>query len=53
CEACIQAKQHVKPFPQEAETEYTQIGEMTYSDLWGPAQVSGIRGERYYISFTD
>ncbi len=26
CEACIQAKQHVKPFPQEAETEYTLIG---------------------------
>ncbi len=53
CEACIQAKQHVKPFPQEAETKYTQIEEMTYSDLWGPAQVSGIHEEQYYISFTD
>ncbi len=53
CKTCIQAKQHIEPFPSESETKYTYIGEMTFSDLQGPAQTKGICGKRYYISFTD
>jgi hypothetical protein len=41
------------PFPAEAEQEYTKIGEMTFTDVWGPSRVTGINGEQYYISFTD
>jgi transposase InsO family protein len=43
----------VAPFPAEAEREYTEIGEMTFTDVWGPSRVTGIRGEQYYISSTD
>jgi hypothetical protein len=53
CTTCIQAKQHVHPIPKESDTEYTELGELTYSDVWGPARVTGINGERYFISFTD
>ncbi|KAL1674116.1 hypothetical protein EV122DRAFT_168825, partial [Schizophyllum commune] len=53
CTACIQGKAHVAPFPKSSERKYSEIGEMTYSDLWGPARVRGIRGEKYFISFTD
>jgi hypothetical protein len=53
CTTCIQAKHHVNPFPKESETEYKEIGDMTYTDVWGPARTTGIHGEQYYISFTD
>jgi hypothetical protein len=53
CNICTQAKQHVEPFPKEAQREFTEIGEMTFTDVWGAARTRGIRGERYYISFTD
>jgi hypothetical protein len=44
CEPCIKAKQHVTPFPKEAERKFDEIGDMTFTDLWGPAQVKGIDG---------
>jgi hypothetical protein len=53
CMTCIKAKSHVAPFPAEAECEYAEIGEMTFTDVWGPSRVTGINGERYYISFSD
>ncbi|KAF7371927.1 polyprotein [Mycena venus] len=53
CIACIQGKAHVRPFPQEAQRKYENIGDMTYTDLWGKARTRGIRGEHYFISFTD
>ena len=53
CTTCIQAKHHVNPFPKESQTEYREIGDMTYTDVWGPARTTGIHGELYYISFTD
>jgi hypothetical protein len=53
CNICTQAKQHVEPFPKEAQREFTEIGGMTFTDVWGAACTRGIHGERYYISFTD
>jgi len=53
CEACIQAKQGHKPFPQEAENRSEIIGECFVSDVWGPAKVMLIGGWNYYISFID
>jgi hypothetical protein len=35
--SCIKSKSHVTPFPQKSNTEYTETGEMTYTDIWGPA----------------
>ncbi|KAJ3884664.1 hypothetical protein GG344DRAFT_23753, partial [Lentinula edodes] len=53
CDACTRAKQHVQSFPKEAERKFTEIGEMTFTDVWGPARTSGINRERYFVSFTD
>src|SRR5882762_10946478 len=53
CEACIQAKQAVQPFPKEAEHRSSIPGERTLSDVWGPARTTSISGSKYYISFTD
>ncbi|KDR75264.1 hypothetical protein GALMADRAFT_24757, partial [Galerina marginata CBS 339.88] len=53
CEACIQGKQHHKSFPAESETRAKNPGELTHSDVWGPARETSIQGSKYYISFTD
>jgi hypothetical protein len=38
CKACIQAKFHVRPFPKEAENRSDVPGDVTHSDIWGPAR---------------
>jgi hypothetical protein len=38
CEACIQAKQHKRPFPGESKDRSDVPGEFTHSDVWGPAR---------------
>src|SRR5271154_1045043 len=53
CSACIVAKQHVIPFPKESLTEIAEVGDLTVSDVWGPAQTTGIRGEKYFLMCTD
>ena len=53
CQPCIIAKQHVKSFPRESHTEIAEIGDLTVTDLWGPAKTHGIGGESYFIPFTD
>lgn len=52
CTTCIEAKHRVWPFPQESETEYSEIGDLTYTDVWGPEHTQGRHGERYF-TFTD
>jgi len=51
--SCIKAKSHVAPFPQQSKTKYKEIGDITFTNVWGPARTTGIRGEHYYVSFTD
>jgi len=51
CISCIKAKSHVIPFPQQFKTEYKEIDDMTFTDIWGPAQTTGIKEEHYYVSF--
>ncbi|CAG8746746.1 4113_t:CDS:2, partial [Acaulospora colombiana] len=53
CEACIQAKITRKPFPQESDRKTERPGDLTYSDVWGPARVESLGKSKYYISFTD
>ncbi|CAK5269991.1 unnamed protein product [Mycena citricolor] len=53
CIACIQGKQHVEPFPKQAQWTFKEVGEMTYTDVWGPSRTPGVHGERFMITFTD
>ncbi|TBU36673.1 hypothetical protein BD309DRAFT_877925, partial [Dichomitus squalens] len=53
CEACVRAKQTVAPYPKRSETEVEAIGDLTVMDLWGKAPTTGIRGEKYFSTFTD
>jgi len=53
CEACIQAKQHHKPFSHDVGKHSESAGELTHSDVWGPSQTESIGGSKYYISFID
>ena len=53
CDACIQAKQARKSYPQEAEHRSQTPGERVMSDVWGPAGKESIGRWKYYISFTD
>ncbi|QRV95655.1 Gag-Pol-like polyprotein/retrotransposon [Ceratobasidium sp. AG-Ba] len=53
CEACVQGKHKVTPFPAVSETKVEKVGDLTVSDVWGPASVAAIGGYKYYVSFTD
>jgi transposase InsO family protein len=53
CTACIQGKAHWKSFPKETAEQNHSPGDLTYSDLWGPAHTQSLGGSRYYISFMD
>jgi hypothetical protein len=53
CDACIQAKQAHRSFPQEAENRSQEPGERIMGDVWGPAGKESIGKWKYYISFTD
>ncbi|QRV95406.1 integrase core domain protein [Ceratobasidium sp. AG-Ba] len=53
CEACMQSKAHVKPFPKQSESTINEIGELVVTDVWGPARIASIGKFKYYVSFTD
>ena len=41
CVACIQGKHHIDPFPKCAEDAAELVGDLTVSDVWGPAYTVG------------
>src|SRR5258705_5146975 len=53
CNACIQGKHTVHPLLKESTTQYTDIGELIVTNIWGLAQVTRHGRFQYYISFTD
>jgi len=53
CKACLAGKSHVQPFSCESQCKYTEISEMTYTDLFGKVDQKGSCSEHYFISFTD
>ena len=53
CQACIVAKQHVKPFPKESQSEIKEIGDLTVSDLCGLAHTQAPVGDQYFVTFMD
>lgn len=53
CDACVQAKHTRRPFPKAALTKYHNVGDIIYSDIWGPARTTSLQGNTYMITFTD
>jgi len=46
CVACMEAKQHVKPFPKITNRN-TQTGDLIHIDLWGKYTIRSINGNQY------
>ncbi|QRW03570.1 Retrovirus-related Pol polyprotein from transposon TNT 1-94 [Ceratobasidium sp. AG-Ba] len=53
CEACVQAKHHITLYPQESKTKYLPVGNLTVTDVWGPAHTQSLQGNSYFVTFTD
>ena len=53
CEACIQAKHAVVPFPKSSSSQNLAVRDVVVCDIWGPASTESIHWHTYYISFTD
>ncbi|QRV83053.1 Copia protein [Ceratobasidium sp. AG-Ba] len=46
-------KAHVRPFGNVSIETPRTIADLIYSDVWGPASVESLQGNRYYIVFVD
>ena len=53
CAACIQAKHTCALHPKLGSWWQTMPGELTYTDVWGPAQVPSLLSYWWYISFVN
>ena len=53
CEACRLGKSHRASFPPSERERAAYILDRVYSDLWGPAPVTSLGGNRYAMTFTD
>jgi hypothetical protein len=53
CIGCIQGKAHIRPFGNTHIETARQIGDIIYSDVWGPASKLSLQGNEYYIVFVD
>ncbi|QRW07738.1 Retrovirus-related Pol polyprotein from transposon TNT 1-94 [Ceratobasidium sp. AG-Ba] len=53
CEACVQAKHHIASYPQESKSKYNSVGDLTVTDVWGPARTQSLQGNSYFVTFTD
>jgi transposase InsO family protein len=53
CKACIKVKTERKSVPNTRTSRERKPGELTHTDVWGPARVSSLHGYRYYVSFID
>src|ERR1700733_6836855 len=53
CTACIQGKAKHTPISKHSSGNNREKGDLTHSDLWGPARVRSLQQSLYYISFID
>lgn len=53
CDACVQAKHSRRSFPKAAAASYDAVGDIIFSDIWGPARTTSLQGNSYMITFTD
>lgn len=52
CEICIRGKMTRSPFPKRLEKS-SELLEIIYSDVWGPARVESNGGAKYFVTFID
>ncbi|KAK4386674.1 Retrovirus-related Pol polyprotein from transposon TNT 1-94 [Sesamum angolense] len=53
CEACLQGKQHKKPFPSGTSWRVKAILELIHTDVCGPMRTPSHEQNRYFILFID
>ncbi|KAB5588095.1 Copia protein [Ceratobasidium theobromae] len=54
CIGCVKGKSIVRPFKKADNAEFpVEVGQVIYSDTWGPARTVSIQGNEYMITFTD
>ena len=53
CKACKKGKASHNWFLKETDEQGHKPGDLTYSDLWGPAWTPSLGQSKYYIQFTD
>ena len=54
CKPCLLAKAKRKPIPSSRTGERsTKLGELVYSDVWGPATTRTVGHAEYYVIFVD
>ena len=53
CESCIYGKVMCRLIVKACQGEWVNcVGEIVWSDIWGPASILTLGGWRYYIMFT-
>ena len=52
CETCIRSKSHRNSYPSGC-YKNLEFVDLVHSDVWGPAPVNSINGERWFVLFTD
>lgn len=53
CDACKKGKATRPPFKETKKPRSSRIGELLYSDVWGPINEPTQDGEKYYLSVVD
>ncbi|KAL0310593.1 UNVERIFIED_CONTAM: Retrovirus-related Pol polyprotein from transposon TNT 1-94 [Sesamum angustifolium] len=53
CEACLQGKQHKKPFPSGTSWRVKTVLELIHTDVYGPMRTPSHEQNRYFILFID
>ena len=52
CESCIMGKQHRNPIPANRKRA-DEVLELVHTDVWGPASIPTLGGNRYFVTFID
>lgn len=53
CESCILGKQEKVNFFRGGRAQKSRKLELVHTNLWGPLQVSSLKGSWYYLTFID
>ena len=54
CKSCVYGKATRKPIAKERVGEHAgNVGDIVWSDVWGPAPILTLGGRHYYVTFTD
>ena len=54
CELCVYGKATCKPIAKECVGQHAgNVGNIIWSNIWGPAPIPTLGGQCYYVTFTD